>query len=74
MRVYPGDRADLVANVRQSGDPRAADIDATLQVETLGVDATRTLALAPRGQTTLPCGSRRSITVFARRPMADRKR
>ena len=53
VRVYPGDRADLVANVRQSGD-RAVDVDATLQVETLGVDATRTLALAPRGQTTLP--------------------
>ncbi len=53
VRVYPGDRADLVANVRQSGD-RVADVDATLQVETLGVDATRMLALAPRGQTTLP--------------------
>ncbi len=53
VRVYPGDRADLVANIRQSGD-RAADIDATLQVETLGVDATRALALAPRGQATLP--------------------
>lgn len=53
VRVYPGDRADLVANIRQSGD-RAADVDATLQVETLGVDATRTLALASREQTTLP--------------------
>lgn len=53
VRVYPGDRADLVANVRQSGD-RAADVDATLQVETLRVDAIRTLALAPRGQATLP--------------------
>lgn len=53
VRVYPGDRADLVANIRQSGD-RAADIDATLQVEALGIDATRALALAPRGQTTLP--------------------
>lgn len=53
VRVYPGDRADLVANVRQSGD-RAVDVDATLQIGALAVDATRMLALAPRGQTTLP--------------------
>lgn len=53
VRVYPGDRADLVANVRQSGD-RAVDVDATLQIDALAADATRALALAPRGQTTLP--------------------
>ena len=53
VRIYPGDRADLVANVRQTGD-RAADVDATLHVDALGVDATRMLALSPRGQTTLP--------------------
>ncbi len=69
VRVYPGDRADLVANVRQSGD-RTAEIDATLQVDALGVDATRTLALAPRCR----CGSRPPTPILANRPMADRAR
>lgn len=53
VRVYPGDRADLIANVRRSGDASTA-VDATLQIAALGVDATRTLAMTPRGQTTLP--------------------
>lgn len=53
VRVYPGDRADLLANVRHSSDAVVA-VDATLQIDALGVDATRALAMTPHGQTTLP--------------------
>lgn len=53
VRVYPGDRADLIANVRQTGD-RAADTDLLLQVEALGAESQRAVVLAPLGQTALP--------------------
>ncbi|WP_157499766.1 alpha-2-macroglobulin family protein [Lysobacter sp. Root983] len=50
-RLYPGDRARLAANARQSGE-RAIDVRTVLQTE--GSAATRSegkLELAPRGQT-----------------------
>ncbi len=49
VRLYPGDRAELTANVRQSGDAPLR-VEARLAVEALGAQAARTLDLAPRGQ------------------------
>jgi uncharacterized protein YfaS (alpha-2-macroglobulin family) len=49
VRLYPGDRAELTANVRQSGDAPLR-VEARLAVEALGARAARTLDLAPRGQ------------------------
>jgi len=49
VRLYPGDRAELTANLRQSGDaPQRVEV--RLAVEALGAQAARTLDLAPRGQ------------------------
>lgn len=47
-RVYPDDRAVLVANVRQEGD--AATVEASLQVEALGAAHDAPLSLAKAGQ------------------------
>ncbi len=49
VRLYPGDRAELSANVRQSGDAPLR-VEARLAVEALDARAARTLDLAPRGQ------------------------
>jgi uncharacterized protein YfaS (alpha-2-macroglobulin family) len=49
VRLYPGDRAELTANLRQSGDAPLR-VDARLAVEALGAQAARTLELASRGQ------------------------
>ncbi|MFD0724858.1 alpha-2-macroglobulin family protein [Lysobacter brunescens] len=49
VRLYPGDRAELTANVRQSGDAPLR-VDARLAVEALGAQADATLDLAARGQ------------------------
>ena len=48
-RVYPGDRAVLTANVRQTGDT-PIEADATLRVEALNADTIVRLPLAARGQ------------------------
>jgi uncharacterized protein YfaS (alpha-2-macroglobulin family) len=52
VRVYPGDRADVVANVRHDG---AAPVraEAMLQVEGLNAEAVESVSLAARGQGTL---------------------
>lgn len=49
VRLYPGDRAELTANVRQSGDAPLR-VDARIAVEALGAQADATLDLAARGQ------------------------
>lgn len=48
-RVYPGDRAVLTANVRQTGDT-PIEADATLRVEALNAETIVRLPLAARGQ------------------------
>ncbi|TXI44458.1 MAG: hypothetical protein E6Q50_17700 [Lysobacter sp.] len=48
-RVYPGDRAVLTANVRQTGDT-PIEADATLRVEALNAESIVRLPLAARGQ------------------------
>lgn len=48
VRVYPDDRAVLVANVRHEGD--AATVDASLQVDALGAANDAPLPLAKAGQ------------------------
>ncbi len=52
VRVYPGDRAELAANVRQTGDATVR-VDARLQVEALSSDKQVALALPARGQAAL---------------------
>lgn len=49
VRLYPGDRAELTANLRQSSDAPLR-LEARLAVEALGAQANATLDLAPRGQ------------------------
>ena len=49
VRIYPGDRAQLVANVRQSGDTPAR-AEAMLQVEALSAETQTRVPLAARGQ------------------------
>lgn len=53
VRVYPGDRAELVANVRQTGDA-PAQADAMLQVEALSAQIQVAVPLAARGQAAFP--------------------
>ncbi len=48
VRVYPGDRAELVANARHTGD-QAAQAETILQVAALDAEALARIALAPRG-------------------------
>lgn len=50
-RIYPGDRAELTANVRQSGDAPAV-FDARLRVDALDAAATRDVPLPANGQAT----------------------
>ena len=49
VRLYPGDRAELSANVRQTGDAPLR-VEARLAVEALGAQAMRTFELEPRAQ------------------------
>lgn len=49
VRLYPGDRAELSANVRQTGDAPLR-VEARLAVEALGAQVARTLELEPRAQ------------------------
>ncbi len=48
VRVYPGDRAELVANVRHTGD-QATQAETILQVAALDAETVARIALAPRG-------------------------
>lgn len=72
VRVYPGDRAQLVANVRQTGDT-LAQADAMLQVEVLAAETQATIPLAARGQGAFPLtiaptdadGAPRTLTAVA---------
>ncbi|MCD9095459.1 hypothetical protein LU699_06385 [Luteimonas fraxinea] len=54
VRLYPGDRARLAANLRQSGDA-PADVQGTLQIEGLDppVRDVQSVTLSPRGQTSI---------------------
>ncbi|MGO3126991.1 MAG: alpha-2-macroglobulin family protein [Luteimonas sp.] len=54
MRLYPGDRARLAANLRQSGDA-PADVQGTLQIDGLDppVRDAQAVTLAPRGQASI---------------------
>ena len=54
VRLYPGDRSRLAANLRQSGDA-PADVQGTLQIEGLDppVRDVQAVTLSPRGQASI---------------------